>query len=109
MATSKIPKPLAHGINKADIQTDYVGANSSNTYTLGTGGDASALIVFSAYSQSTKGVVSIFIYDGILTYTELPSNISMSINASGKFVITNNHSTGCTYCILLFRGNLTKE
>lgn len=109
MATSKIPKPLAHGIYKADIQTDYVAANSSNTYTLGTGGDAAALIVFSAYSQNSKGTVSIFIGSGTLTYTELPSNISMSINASGKFVITNNHSTGIAYCILLFRGNLTKD
>ena len=109
MATSKIQKPLAHGIYKADIQTDYVSANSSNTYTLGTGGDASALIVFSAYSQSSKGAVSIFINAGTVTYTALPSNISMSINASGKFVITNNHTTGITFCILLFRGSLTKD
>ena len=109
MATSKIPKPLAHGINKVDIQADYVGANSSNTYTLGTGGDASALIVFSAYRAGSKGTVTIFIYAGILTYTELPSNISMSINASGKFVITNNSSTDIAYCILLFRGSLTKD
>ena len=109
MATSKIPKPLARGIYNADIQTDYVAANTSNIYTLGTGGDVSALIVFSAYASGSKGMVSIFIYQGVVTYTELPSNISMSINASGKFVITNNHTTGITYCILTFRGSLTKE
>lgn len=109
MATSKIQKPLAHGMYNVDIQSDYVSANTSNTYTLGTGGDASALIVFSAYSAGSKGIVSIFIYSGVVTYTELPSNISMSINASGKFVITNNHTTGITYCILTFRGSLTKD
>ncbi len=109
MATSKIQKPLAHGIYNVDIQTDYVSANASNIYTLGTGGDVSALIVFSAYSPGSKGAVSIFIYGGVVSYTELPSNINMSINASGKFVITNNHTTGITYCILLFRGSLTKD